>query len=183
MDCGIERSAVGVRLALVVGAVALFWVNASTAQTKTEAPAPPPFAATQVFTEFAPDDLASIIRDGGYRAELINEKNNEGDHYRIRTGMGGYTCNAYLYCNADGKCTSLDWGLNFNPASVYTLALANRWNREWRYAKAYLTATGNFTIEYSFDFGGGVTREAILQSAQRFDNLVSGLDSWVKKSQ
>jgi hypothetical protein len=170
---------VGIRLALVIGTVALFWVNASTAQTKTEAPAPPPAAAPQVFTEFAPDDLASIIRDGGYRAELIHEN----DHYRIRTGMGGYTCNAYLYCNADGKCTSLDWGLNFNPASMYTLTLANRFNREYRYAKAYLAANGTFTLEYSVDFAGGVTREAILQSAQRFENVASGLDSWVKKSQ
>ena len=58
--------------------------------------------------------------------------------------MGGYTCNAYLYCNTGGKCTSLDWGLNFNPSSVYTLTLANKFNREYRYAKAYLAASGNF---------------------------------------
>ena len=174
----------GARLALAIGTVALFWVSASIAQTKTEEPAPPPAAAPQVFTEFVPDDLASIVREGGYRAELIHEKDKEGvDHYRIRTGMGGYTCYGYLYCNTDGKCTSVDWDLNLNPSPVYTLTLANKWNREWRFAKAYISANGNFYLEYSVEFSGGVTREMILHTAQRFDNLVSGLDGWLKKSQ
>ena len=74
--------------------------------------------------------------------------------------MGGYKVILYRYCDGR-KGTSLDWDVSFSTAPKFTLTLANKWNKEKRYAKAYIAKNGAFFLEYSLDFTRGVTRETI----------------------
>jgi hypothetical protein len=128
----------------------------------------PSGAATETFSKIAPDELKKIVLDAGYRAELV--KINE--RWRIRTGMGGWTVEIFLYCGEDGTCNSVEYSLGLSKSSDYTLTLANRWNREKRYAKAYIDTDGGITLEYDLSFTGGVTRETIAESARLFDRLI-----------
>ncbi len=130
----------------------------------------------QVSTSFTPDDVAAILRDAGYRAQIEFKDNT----YSIVTGMGGYTVVAWLICDKNKSCDSLDWDIAFNASPSFTLELANKWNREKRYAKAYIATNGRFFIEYSMEFTGGVTRAAVAQSARRFDSLCSEFETWSK---
>ncbi len=134
--------------------------------------------STEVFQRIKPDDIKKIILDTGYRAELIHEN----DRYRIRTGMGGWTVVIYLYCGDDGTCGSLQWSLGFSKSPDYTLTLANKWNRDKRYAKAYLETDGGITLEYDVSFSGGVTKDTIAESARLFDRLVGQFDAMISNS-
>jgi hypothetical protein len=163
---------VGPRLAFAVLAISLSLVGSSSAQAPAQAPASP----NQVFTSFTPDEVAAILRDAGYRAQIEFKDNT----YSIVTGMGGYTVVAWLICDKNKSCDSLDWDIAFNASPNFTLELANKWNREKRYAKAYIATNGRFFIEYSMEFSGGVTRSAVAQSARRFDSLCSEFESWSK---
>ncbi len=164
----------GARVALAVLAIAVLWAGPSFAQGASQAAPPSGNAGQQVVTEFTPDQVASILRDAGYRAEIVHEN----EKYHILTGMGGYKVVLYLYCN-NGKCTSLDWDVSFTAAPKYTLTLVNKWNREKRYAKAYIANDGAFYLEYSLDFSGGVTKQTLASSASLFDSFVNGLDGWI----
>jgi hypothetical protein len=167
---------VGVRVAFAVLAIALSWAGPSSAQS-AQSTGQAPAAAAEVFTSFTPDEVAAILRDAGYRAQIEHKDNT----YSIVTGMGGYTVVAWLICdNNSNKCDSLDWDIAFNASPTFTLELANKWNREKRYAKAYIATNGRFFIEYSMEFSGGVTRQAVAQSARRFDSLCSEFESWSK---
>src|SRR5262249_48892705 len=131
----------------------------------------PAFAepAAELFSKFKPADLAGILRDAGYRAEVVTENNRS----RIRTGMGGYTVVVYLYsCEDDGYCGSLQYSMGLTKSASYTLTIANKWNQEKRYAKAYLDTNGNLYLEYDLSFRGGVTRETVAAAARLFDDLL-----------
>lgn len=167
----------GVRVASAILAIAVLWAQPSFAQNASSANTPSGGAAQQVVTEFTPDEVAAILRDAGYRAEMVHEN----DKYHILTGMGGYKVVLYLYCK-DGKCTSLDWDVSFTAAAKYTLTLVNKWNREKRYTKAYIANDGAFYLEYSLDFTGGVTKQTIASSASLFDSFVTSLDSWINNA-
>ena len=168
----------GAKVALAVLAIALLGAQPSFAQGASSANTPAGgSAAQQVVTEFTPDQVAAILRDAGYRAEIVHEN----EKYHILTGMGGYKVVLYLYCK-DTKCTSLDWDVSFTAAPKYTLTLVNKWNREKRYTKAYIANDGAFYLEYSLDFTGGVTKQTISSSASLFDSFVTSLDGWINSA-
>jgi hypothetical protein len=151
---------VAVVLAAVVGCL-----PQSLASGEEAKPAPP-----ETFTRFKPDDLATIVRDAGYRAEVDTENNRP----RIRAGMAGYNVVIYLYqCTDDGTCGSLQYSVGLTKSPNYTLTLVNKWNEEKRYAKAYLDKNGNMYLEYDLSFSGGITRETVKAAARLFDDLAA----------
>ncbi len=159
------------RTRINVPAVILAAVVASTVGTpsfaETAAPAP---STPGVIVKFKADDIASILRDAGYRAEIVTENNRT----RVRTGMSGYNINVYLYgCDEDGACTSLQYSLGLTKSPSYTLSVANKWNQDKRFTKAYLDVNGNLFLEADVYFRGGTTRDAVASSVRLFDDLVA----------
>jgi len=133
----------------------------------------------EVVTHLKPDDIAGVLREAGYRAELLKQNNR----WRIHTGMGGRKITVYLYCDEkSGACDSLTYSLGFTASSDFTLAMANKWNRDKRYAKAYIDTDGGMVMEYDLSFSGGVTRDTVAESARLFDRLVSMFDQAISSS-
>jgi hypothetical protein len=171
-------NALGVGLAGLgsVGSSLGSWV-APAAMAQTKSPdsgkaTEPPKAAPAVSATFKPDEVASIIRDAGYRAELVRGKSS----WYINTGMAGRKVTIYLYCEND-VCGSMTYDLSFTASSDFTLTWANQWNRDKRYAKAYIDTDGSLVVEYELSYKGGVTHDTIGESAKLFDNLVSMVDA------
>jgi hypothetical protein len=155
------------RAFLVFAALGAALILAPVAQAQTSN-APP-----QVFIQFKPDDLAGILKDAGYRAEMVHENGR----YRIRTGMGGRRVTLYLYCDDSGNCQSVTWELSFSASPDFTVTLCNKWNRDRRYAKAYIDTDGGIVVQYDVAFAGGVTKENVAESARLFERVVGVFDS------
>jgi len=122
----------------------------------------------EVFNSFKPDEVAAILRDAGYRAEVITANNST----RVLTGMGGWNVNVYFYdCNDSGDCRSLQYRVWLDKMDNYSLNAANKWNHEKRFAKAYLNDNGDIYLEADVLFDR-VTKETVSASARFFDQLV-----------
>ena len=131
----------------------------------------------EVVNHLKPEEVANILRDAGYRAELLHQNNR----WRIHTGMGGRKITVYLYCE-ETSCDSLTYSLGFSASPDFTLTIANKWNRDKRYAKAYIDTDGGIVVEYDLSFNGGVTRDTVAESARLFDRLVSMFDNMISSS-
>src|ERR1700759_4780472 len=107
-------------------------------------PAPPP--QPQVIHYINPDDMAALMRELGYRAEIRNLSSDKSK--MIATGMDGWNVAVYLFnCTNGAQCASLEFETTFDKDPTYTLTLANNWNSQRRYTKAYIDPqTGALTF-------------------------------------
>jgi hypothetical protein len=154
------------RIPLVTSAIAAAMIAMLPTSTSAESAS----TNSQVFTKLKPSEIADILKEAGYRAELVVEPNKTP---RIRTGMGGWNVVIYLYgCEGD-TCASIEYSCGVTKAQNYTLNLANKWNQEKRYAKAYLDTDGDMMLEYDLSFRGGVTKDTVVSASRLFDDLVS----------
>ena len=147
----------------------------SFAQSSPFGQSPPELAMT-----FKAEDIASILRDAGYRAEL----GADSESPRVRTGMGGYNVGVYLYnCDNDRNCRNLQFSLGLRDMQKYPMSSINKWNTEKRFAKATLDDEGNLWLRADVYFYGGVTKQMVSSTAQLFDDLVGDfrgtIKSWV----
>jgi len=155
---------------MFISAVILAAVVATMVRTPSFAESAVPAPSTaEMLVKLKPNDIASILRDAGYRADVVTENNRT----RIRTGMGGYNVNVYMYgCDEDGACSSIQFSLGLTKSPNYTLSVANKWNQDKRFTKAYLDTSGNLFMEADVYFRGGIGRDAVSASARLFDDLV-----------
>ena len=163
-------------LAILAGAaIGLMLPAAAQAQT----PAPPSTAsAPAVKNKYTITELAKVFQDANYRAEVPADQKTP----HIITGMSGYKVWVNLYsCDGDAGCGSMMFSIILSKSANKTLSIANKWNQEKRYAKAYLDTDGDLNLEYDVSFAGGVTAEHIAQTAGVFDTLLSALDQFIAK--
>jgi len=115
-------------------------------------PAPATAAATAapaIIHYVTPDEMAAAVRELGYRAEIRNISDTSK---MIATGMDGLNVAIYLFgCDGGTKCPSLELETTFEKDASFTITLANNWNSQTRYTKAYIDPqSGALTFDYDF---------------------------------
>ncbi|MGZ8388549.1 MAG: YbjN domain-containing protein [Rhodoplanes sp.] len=124
-----------------------------------------------------PEQVASILKDAGYRAEILADKSPQ----RIRTGIGGRTVLVALYdCQTKG-CSSLQFYAGFRKGPKFNLEYVNEWNSLRRYGKAYLDKDGDLAFEFDVDLDGGVGAHDIQEKIFLFERLLSELEKFDAK--
>jgi hypothetical protein len=84
--------------------------------------------------------IANELRDLGYSAKI--DADDSGDP-RVNTAVDGHKWQVYFYDCSDGeleerRCDSFQFFADNSMRSPVPAALINKWNKEYRYAKAYL---------------------------------------------
>mgnify|MGYP001810044624 CR=1 FL=1 len=138
-----------------------------------------PSRAQEIVTSVTRDQVATILRDSGYRAEIIpNPSSPNGAH--IRTGISGRNVLvAFFNCTAD-NCAAVQFWTGFGKSPKHTPTLVEKWNSEIRYAKAHLTSDGGMHLEFDIFLGGGVSSSYLKSAIALYGNLLSRLDEFVK---
>jgi hypothetical protein len=138
-----------VRLALVsLACVAGFLAASATVRAAT--------SQQEVILSVNPDEMAKILQDIGYRAEIL--KNNEGKR-RIRTRIGGWNVTLNFYsCDDKENCKSIGLRAFFENEKKKGAQFANEWNREKRFTKVYIDKDNDVNIEFDVLFRDGVTK-------------------------
>jgi hypothetical protein len=128
-------------------------------------------AAAKVIERIKAEDLAGIVRDAGYSAEL--RKGDKGNQW-VRTRMEGLTVSLDLYgCNDDG-CDEFQFNMWLDKAATNTLSRANDFNSNYRYGRSYLDQTdGTMNFGYDVLLRGGVTVAFIKANIDRYDRALS----------
>ena len=101
------------------------------------------------------EEVAAFLRDLGYAAEI-----RQGQQSRyVKTDISDLKVAVYFYdCDADG-CGALQLSTGFDKSPNLTIGLANTWNSQHRYARAYVDPSdGSFFFEYDFVMTG-VTKD------------------------
>jgi hypothetical protein len=116
-----------------------------------------------------PARLAEILRDEGYRAKV--ERDDVGDP-KISSSSQGVDWTIFFYdCDGD-RCKSIQFAIAFDTEDGVPLELVNRWNRDNRFAKAYLDDENDPFLEYDVNLVGGVTRNNFADTLGLWEGLL-----------
>lgn len=112
-----------------------------------------------------PETVLDLVRNHG-TGEL--ERDATGDPM-IVAQTGGIRYVVYFYdCDASSLCKSIQFRAAWNAPGEYSMRDMNEWNRDRRFAKAYLDDDSDPTLEMDVNLDFGVTR----------DNLDDTIDWW-----
>ncbi|HEX8165694.1 MAG TPA: YbjN domain-containing protein [Beijerinckiaceae bacterium] len=133
----------------------------------------------EVILSVTPDEMAKILQDIGYRAEIL--KNNEGKR-RIRTRIGGWNVTLNFYsCDDKENCKSIGVRSFFENEKKRSAQWANEWNREKRFTKVYIDKDNDVNIEYDFLFRDGVTKGNIRAYFDVYEDQLKDFVDGLKK--
>lgn len=135
--------------------------------------------ADEIITNVTRDQVATILKDNGYRAEIVKDTSSSSGAF-IRTGMTGHTVVVVFFNCAAEKCSAIQFWTGFTKSPKFTPALIAKWNTEMRYAKTHLTNDGGLHVEYDVYLGGGVSSEYVKSAIALYGNLLVRLDEYIK---
>lgn len=114
-----------------------------------------------------PAEMADVLRNFGYRAELTTD--NGGDP-KISSSSGGANFSIFFYgCTNSQNCDAISFSAAFDLDPGSNNDLMNQWNQKKRYTKAYLDDEQDPVIDMDIFLGdGGVS----------IDNFRFWVDTW-----
>lgn len=91
-----------------------------------------------------PESVAKVLQDAGYKA--LTGKDNSGDP-KIESAAEGVNFIVYFYgCKNGANCSDIQFSAGFEKARANANAI-NEWNKNQRFAKAYLEPDGDAHFE------------------------------------
>ena len=122
------------------------------------------------------EQVASWLKDHGYRAEIIND--NDGQ--RIRSGVEGVTFNVYMMdCHGGDTCESVQLLAGFNMTDGMTLEKANEWNKTKRWAMVSLDNENDPYLSTDISLWPGSSYEALQDAFSVWANSVSAMKTFI----
>ncbi|WNO55007.1 YbjN domain-containing protein [Stakelama saccharophila] len=157
-------------------AVALtFSASISTASAQNASRSPAPATATKPSLALIhnitadPQAISEILRADGYDAEI--EYSASGDPFITSEGSKNRFTIFFNNCTDGKDCRTIQFYAGFATSEPRTLSLINQWNREKRFAKAYIDDQNDPRLEMDLNLNnGGVAR----------NNFVSDFRLWVR---
>gem|GEM_PF-535167 len=101
------------------------------------------------------NEIASIIRDKGYRAQVTTD--SDGDPL-IKSSTDGINFSVYFYGCKDIACNAIQFSVGFNKSEPMDMSVMNSFNRRKLYGNAYLDGEGDPFLNYPVDMDGGLLR-------------------------
>jgi hypothetical protein len=136
-------------------------------------------AAAEIVTGVTRDQVASILKENNYRAEIVAGQPGSTGAI-VRTGIAGHTVVVWFFNCAAESCSAIQFWSGYQKSPKFSEALVERWNSEFRYAKIHLTKEGDLHVEYDVFLKGGVSSDYVKYAALLYENLLSRLDEYIK---
>lgn len=124
-----------------------------------------PSAASAAGRGITAQEMAALLQEQGYKAKV--EVDDDGDPM-VRTRMGGVGVTVFFYDCNDQRCGSLQFQTGLDLEKGTTPAVTNRFNREYRYASAYLDEENDPFLQFDFE----------VLHTQHTEHVVSQIDVW-----
>ena len=112
-------------------------------------------------------DVADWLQHQHLQAEAPDARSG-GTVTEIRSSADGTPFAIYLYDCRKDRCASMQYAASFPAGQGVSLARINGWNRQSRYVRAYLDASGRVFGEYDIDIGPGLNQKALDHSLKRW---------------
>jgi hypothetical protein len=122
------------------------------------------------------DDLAEVLRDMGYRAEV--GRDNVGDPM-IRTSFAGANTTVFFYgCRRD-VCESIQFTSGFILDESVDEDHMNGWNRNKRFLKGYIDGEGDPIAEYNVLVEDGIPEDLMRENIENWDRLLGEFQDYI----
>ncbi|WP_376873786.1 YbjN domain-containing protein [Albirhodobacter sp. R86504] len=118
-----------------------------------------------------PDRLVDEMQRLGYRAQLTTDE--YGDP-KILSAAAGSNFAVYFYGCEDGQsCTSIQFSSGFDTDDGRDLSVANEWNENNRYGKAYLDSERDPFLEMDMSMTGGISADLFAENLRIWDIVLA----------
>lgn len=105
------------------------------------------------------EEVQKWLQDEGYKAEFYTLK--DGGR-AVASSSDGYTWKIYMYdCNPDGRCGSMQFAMGLDTKGAFNVEKMNSWNKDNRWARAYVDNVNDPWLEYDIDLTPGGTYELL----------------------
>jgi len=99
-----------------------------------------------------PQSIVAAMQDAGYKASL--DKDSTGDPL-INSSSGGSNFSVFFFgCTKNVDCRTIQFFAGYSDRKP-TLSQMNDWNSKKRFARAYISDSGNARIEMDVDLDDG----------------------------
>ena len=118
-----------------------------------------------------PMTIVQALQSAGYRAQLGRDE--RGDP-KIDTAAGGTNFIIYFFDCTNGRdCRAVQFHSSYETQAP-ALETMNRWNRDYRYARAFVTGESHPALEMdvNLDAAGGMSRRLFLDSLDLYVSLL-----------
>lgn len=142
-------------------------------------PATADTVTASAYTRMTGEEVASLLKSMGYKAELSDDESGDP---RISSATGGAKFYVYFYgCTKDRpkNCASLQLYAGFAMTKKPTYDDINRWNRDKRFATAYLDKDGDPNINSDIVLTGGISAENFKDRIAKWENVMSAFQKHI----
>ena len=142
------------------------------------------FQSPAVFAGPLPDggvtveEVAGVLQDKGYRAEVSTDK--QGDPMILST-TSGFKFRVFFYeCEQKPRCKSIQFSAVFTWKDGSAEKVAT-WNRTKRFGKVYLDEDSDPVVQMDMDMEHGATSEAIANNMERWNAVLAGFVKYLRE--
>ena len=128
-----------------------------------------------------PAIVVAAMQEAGYKAVL--KKNKEGEPF-VESGANGSPFTVHFYGCKDGKdCGSLQFYAWYKKQPSYTAALANRWNTDKRFLKAFIDDDGDLSTTFDVAGSGKTTYANFADTIDWWSTMTGELFQFLDKAE
>ena len=103
-----------------------------------------PAASAQAMVKATPEAVAKVLQDKGYKALIGKDKSGDP---KVESAAEGVNFIVYFYgCKNGANCGDIQFSAGFQKTEADANAI-NEWNKNQRFAKAYLDSDGDAHFE------------------------------------
>jgi hypothetical protein len=136
-------------------------------------------AQAQMIDARNPKTLFALAKAEGYAPEMINKK-NETPSFRMNVN-GTKSLILFMDCDdQQSNCKTIQFYAGYSVESVFNTDRINEWNRDKRFARAYVDNSGDPVIEMDLDLDfGGLPRANVVEAFSVWSSLLGSFSSFV----
>lgn len=132
-----------------------------------------------LFDPRQPAEVATALRDAGYKAEMKAKEN--GDPF-IQSAANGesFTINFYG-CTAKIDCNSFEFFSWYKKEPLFTVAFANEWNASKRFISAAIDSDGDLALSMDVAAIGKMTKAAFADNVDWYQSMSAAMDKFIEE--
>ncbi len=129
------------------------------------------------------NEVAAWLKGQGYAGTVKPDDTTPGD-FIVSSVVDGISYDIYFYsCDGTGaggrRCTSLQYAAGWTAPTKLTADMANAWDRDKRFVRAYMDKKGDAWGEYDVDISPGGTYEQLDQSFVRWRQTINDFKTYI----
>lgn len=140
------------RLILLISGFCLAWLS-NVAMAADSDP-----CGTAMVCASKPQSIVEALQSAGYKAVL--SKSESTGNPKIESAASGYNYSIFFYeCEEHARCGSLQFQINFEDDGGNTPELANKWNKDKRFAQMSVWDDKSLAVAYDVSTVGGLNQK------------------------